>query len=331
MTDTLCSRLEKVVKRLPDKKAIIYFDGTTWRSLSYADFYKRIKSTANYIIQNSIASPAHSLGVPRRGVPGRPRDKSKIAIILENSPEWAIAYFSIVYAGYIAVPIDVQDSSENIKNILIDSEACGVFISDDIFDRLKPAIEPLNLKRLGVKREQPQVLLTGVQRQNWDSPLFTDIASLLYTSGTTAAAKGVILTHKNFISDFDSINLTGLCTENDKMVCCLPLFHTYSFMVTLILPLLTGASIIFTPSLKGEDLLSSIKDNRATIFVGVPELFAMIYKKIDQRINSINILLRIYLQKYTGFLVKNSDFLHPEAQGLTRLSQKGFLNWALQY
>ncbi|UCH12693.1 MAG: AMP-binding protein [Candidatus Omnitrophota bacterium] len=301
MADTLCSRLEKVVKRLPDKRAIIYFDGTTWRSLSYDGFYKRIKSTASYIIQNGIASPSHSPRVSRGGVQSRPTDKSKIAIILGNSPEWAIAYFSVIYSGCIAVPIDVQDSSENIKNILIDSEACGVFISDDIFDRLKPAIEPLNLKRFAVRPLERNSHSQGLT-PTVDSPLFTDIASLLYTSGTTAAAKGVILTHKNFISDFDSINLTGLCTEKDKMVCCLPLFHSYPFMINLVLPLLTGASVIFTPSLKGEDLLSSMKDNRATIFVGVPELFAMIYKKIAQKISSINILLRIFIKAISELL-----------------------------
>ncbi len=292
MADTLCSRLEEVVQRLSNKEALIYFDGTKWKSLSYADFYKRIKSTANYIIQNSIVSPSHSLGVSRRGVPSTPRDKSKIAIILGNSPEWAIAYFSIIYAGCIAVPIDVQDSSENIKNILIDSEAYGVFISDDIFDRLRPVLEPLNLKRLGKNWDRYNFLGKPASKKIVPVPIFTDIASLLYTSGTTAAAKGVILTHKNFISDFDSINLSGLCIEKDRMVCCLPLFHSYPFMVNLVLPLLTGATIIFSPSLKGEDLLSSIKDNNATILIGVPELFAMIYKKIFQKINSVNILLR---------------------------------------
>lgn len=278
MANTLNSRLDITIKRLPDKAAFIYFDGTIWKSLSYAGFYQKLQCLAGYLIQNNITN------------------KTKAAIILKNCPEWAIAYFSIIYAGCIAVPIDIQDSLENIKNILADCEVGCVFISKDELDRLKPVLILPNLKKTIVVEEIENILSKpSFQKENFPAIKDDDMASLLYTSGTTASSKGVMLTHKNFISNFDAINLTGLFTEKDRMVCCLPLFHSYPFMVNLISPLLTGASIIFAPSLKGEDLLSSVRGNNATVLVGVPELLSMIYKKIIQKMSSINILLRLIL------------------------------------
>ncbi len=278
MTDTLNSRLDKVVERLPDKEAIVYFDGTAWKKLTYKDFSQRLICTAEYLIRAGISS------------------KSKVAIILKSCPEWAICYFGIIYAGCIAVPLDVQDSSEGIKNILTDCGVSCVFVSSSELDRLKPALGPLDLKKIIVVEEIENIASKAFyQKQKLPDANYDDIASLLYTSGTTASAKGVMLTHKNFISDYDAVNLSGLCTEKDKIVCCLPLFHSYPFMINLIMPLLTGATIIFSPSLKGEDLVSSIRDNNATILVGVPELYSMIYKKIMQKINSINLLSRLFL------------------------------------
>ena len=111
MADTLNSRLDKVVERLPVKEALVYFDGTAWKSLPYKDFYHRIRCIADYLIQNNISN------------------KSKVAIILKSCPEWAICYFGIIYAGCTAVPVDMQDSSEGIKNILTDCGVSCVFIS----------------------------------------------------------------------------------------------------------------------------------------------------------------------------------------------------------
>ena len=206
MADTLNSRLDKVVERLPDKEALVYFDGTVWKSLPYKDFYHRIRCIAEHLIQTGIS------------------DKSKVAIILKSCPEWAICYFGIIYAGCIAVPVDMQDSAEGIKNILTDCGVSCVFISSSELDRLKPALEPLDLKKIIVVEEIENILSgASYQKQKLPAINYDDIASLLYTSGTTASAKGVMLTHKNFISDYDAVKLTGLCSEKDKIVCCLPL------------------------------------------------------------------------------------------------------------
>src|SRR3989338_10683200 len=115
----------------------------------------------------------------------------------------------------------------------------------------------------------------------------------LYTSGTTASPKGVMLTHKNFCSNFDSVSKVRIVNSKDNVVSLLPLHHSYPFMVTIILPLLIGAKITFLNSLKSEDLLKCLRETKGAILVGVPQLYHLLHKSILEKISKPETLLSL--------------------------------------
>jgi len=132
--------------------------------------------------------------------------------------------------------------------------------------------------------------------------LSEDIASILYTSGTTGTPKGVMLTHKNFCSNFQSIERAGMISEKDNMLSILPLHHSYPFMFTLIVPLFLQATVTYIGSLKKEDLLACLREARVTVLVGVPQVFYMFYKSIADELRKIPFLIRICFFAFTEML-----------------------------
>jgi long-chain acyl-CoA synthetase len=110
-----------------------------------------------------------------------------------------------------------------------------------------------------------------------------DLASIVFTSGTTGGMKGVMLTHKNFMSNVESIRRTVDADENDKIVLVLPMHHAFPFVVFL-----TGFSVGGTMTFEN-DLLrvrDRLEEAKPTIFLGVPALFELMYRAIVQRIES---------------------------------------------
>ncbi|MEI8176487.1 MAG: AMP-binding protein [Candidatus Omnitrophota bacterium] len=193
------------------------------------------------------------------------RSHDMVALVLENRPEWAIAYFGILLAGATAVPIDPQLTAQEIENLITDSGAKITFTKaniDEIFAQLKEAPQ---------ERVFPVVDLE-------------DPASLIYTSGTTALPKGVILTHKNFSANCRSLDSLGIFNANDGVISILPLHHSYAFMITLLLPLSVGASVTYIRALRPEEIRAAMQEASITVLVGVPQLFYLFHKGIMERI-----------------------------------------------
>ncbi|HSV43996.1 MAG TPA: AMP-binding protein, partial [Candidatus Bathyarchaeia archaeon] len=115
-----------------------------------------------------------------------------------------------------------------------------------------------------------------------------DVAAFFYTSGTTAQPKAVMLTHQNLLSNVDAIHKTGLVFEDDVVVSILPLHHTYAFTTTLLCPLLLGMTIAYPRSMASVDLLACMKQTCTTVFVGVPQIFAMIHRSIQEQISRLS-------------------------------------------
>lgn len=248
----------------------------------------------------------------------------RCALILENCPQWAMIYLGIIRAGMICVPLDPQLSRQEISNLITDSNSRVIFCSERIFlDKIKycmdvlpntffvilresagsdSAVKPqndridgfVNLVVLGAEniKENNTVDFSGIsdisaESVHWPEVSCEDTASLIYTSGTTALPKGVLLSHKNICSDFLSIDKMKLCIASDNILSILPLYHVYAFMVTLIVPLLLGIKITYCASFKPDKLAEIIKQSGVTLLVGVPQLFSMLYRVIEEKIEKI--------------------------------------------
>jgi long-chain acyl-CoA synthetase len=208
----------------------------------------------------------------------------RIAIVSENRPEWCASYIAAVGLGCIAVPIDIQLGSDEIRKLLIDSETKTAFCSNKTESNLLRSIEGTGIRKVNFDGKAILPLSRSVSPSFHQTVAPGDIASIIYTSGTTGKPKGVLLTHGNFCSDAAALIRVDLVTRNDNVLSVLPLHHTYPFMCTFLVPLFLGATITFGPGLKAPDLLAAIKENGVTVLVGVPRMFDMLSNGILSRI-----------------------------------------------
>jgi long-chain acyl-CoA synthetase len=223
------------------------------------------------------------------------------AICLENRPEWGIIYLGIMAAGLICVPFDTQLTGQEIENLINDCVAKVIFVSDTVFkakkiDKIKTGLNKIIILDLDIEKENliglAQVKAASREGVAWPEVIPEDIASLIYTSGTTGEPKGVMLTHKNFCSNFQSIYKLKLFSDKDNFISILPLHHCFPFIVTLIMPLLIRARITYASSLKTDELLTSIREAGVTVLAGVPQLFYMFYTQISAKMKKMPFLLK---------------------------------------
>ncbi|MDP2921415.1 MAG: AMP-binding protein [Candidatus Omnitrophota bacterium] len=240
--------------------------------ITYKDLYKRV---------NSLAFFLSSLGV---------RKSDRIAIILENRPEWPVIFFAVSFTGAIAVPIAPSSPHKDISLILSDSGARFAFIPEDnkeLREFLKSCkgIEKILTVPLSGMEETGKICEPVSIEQD-------DLAVLLYTSGTTEAPKGVMLTHKNLCANFHSIEKEKLFSKKDSMLSILPLFHSYALMTTLIVPVFSGLKIIYVAADWPERLGEYVKSSGSSILIGVPQVFSMMHARITRKIQELPGLLK---------------------------------------
>jgi long-chain acyl-CoA synthetase len=254
--------------------AFHYFDGQ-WKSILYHDFLTTTKSIASYLIKSGI----------RKG--------DRIAILSENRPEWCEAYLAISMTGGIAVPIDAQLGTAEIWNLLSDSAARTLFHSSKTAESIKETTDDvsashgLGLVRINFDSEEFRDICRTPELNSYPEVTGEDIASIIYTSGTTGIPKGVLLSHRNFCADVQAILQIDLIEPGDNFISILPYHHTYPFMGNLILPISSGLTVTFPPSLKGPELLATIREKGVTILVGVPQLLELIRNGIVNKIKHL--------------------------------------------
>ncbi len=224
----------------------------------------------------AVAAKLASIGVG----PG-----DRVVISGSNHPAWPIAYFGIVRAGAIAVPVDPGLEAPYLTNIARASGAKLALWDDGVERRggegTRAALPSLDVHDLqAFVDEAVELALTP--------PSFTvqgeSVASILYTSGTTGEPKGVMLSHKNFTSLIAALAPVFPLKETDRILSVLPLHHTFEFTCGLLLPLSRGARVIYLDELKPERLTEGLNQGRVTGMVGVPALWQLLERRIMARV-----------------------------------------------
>ncbi|WP_348652968.1 AMP-binding protein [uncultured Sulfurimonas sp.] len=229
----------------------------------------------------------------------------KVALLSENSPNWAVAYFSVTYFGAVIVPILPDFHTSDVHHIIRHSEAKAIFVSQ----KHQATIEEFENSALclAIKLDDLTIIneLTNHSylkkikqkihtKKEQTIPSEDDIAAILYTSGTTGNSKGVMLSHKNLVTNTLSTHSKIKILPSDVFLSILPLAHTLECTVGLLVPILHGSSVVYidkvpTPSV----LLKAFSIVKPTMMVSVPLIIEKIYK------NKI-------LPKFTGsFLMRN--------------------------
>ncbi|MCL5062553.1 MAG: AMP-binding protein, partial [Nitrospiraceae bacterium] len=303
MDNTIPSIFQSSAEKYRDRIAFNYFDPVRkltqieqapsklsngvdglWKAMTYEEFFLLSNNIASFLLSNGL----------NKG--------DRIAIVSENRPEWCASYMAILMCGGIAVPIDMQLGSDEIRNLLIDSETEIVFYSSKTEANVLKAVEGTEIK--GINFDRYQFTPPKSPPCQGGAVGGDDIASIIYTSGTTGKPKGVMLTHENFCSDAESVIQAKVVTHDDNVLSILPLHHTYPFMCTFIVPVFIGATVTFAPGLKAVELISTIKDKDITIVVSVPRLLEMIRNGIVSKIKEKKIVsgIVLWMMKLCGMM-----------------------------
>jgi len=277
-------------------------------------------------------------GLQAAGV--KPGDR--VLLLSENRPEWAMAYFGILKAGATAVPLDAAMTQAEIDNCARAANATLLLASPKQLDRLGLGLPVAQSRGPGVPQQpqaasrEPQAeraqlaavsLVTALRGAPEDSKLPPlkksaapdEVASLLFTSGTTGKPKGVLLTHRNLASM--AAKLAGLfdVRVGEGVLSVLPLHHTFEFSCGLLTPLTLGAEITYLDELTADRLAEALQANDITAMIGVPALWQLLHRRLTGEVASRPTAVRA--------AVEAAMALHGELRNRTDFNVGKLLFW----
>lgn len=262
--------------------------GGKWEQLTFDEVWRNA---------NDFAAGLVTLGL-KKG--------DRVAICCENGLDWTVAYYGMVLAGGVAVPLYTDLRAPEIQQ-LVQRVGAQFFVgSAAVLERLGdqiPKVERIiaiggTETRLGqpprfLRRARPGLLpfdqvaaaatpesRDAVERLHVEPD---DLANIVFTSGTTGGMKGVMLTNRNLMSNVQSIRSALQVDERDRLVLVLPLHHAFPFVVFLTAYTVGGEMTFENDLLRVRDRLAEAKP---TIFLGVPALFELMYRAIIGRMEA---------------------------------------------
>jgi acyl-CoA synthetase (AMP-forming)/AMP-acid ligase II len=266
--------LESSAEQYAYNKAVIYLDGR----INYIELERSSNKLANHFIANGI----------------KPSDR--VAILLNSSINYVIAYFAILKAGAVVVGLNTDTTSRILKSTLLDCSASAIVIDSRQGHHLADIIEELDHLNVMVieghyeKFEKRKALacahffeiqLNGDARRPEIPRMPNDLAQIIYTSGTTGNPKGVTLSHRNLEANTDSIVEYLNLTYKDKVMAILPFFYSYGNSLLLTHIRVGGSLVIDTRFAYPNVILETMSRERVTGFSGVPSNFAILMHKSD--------------------------------------------------
>jgi len=310
---TIPELFDITAKRFPEHAAFTVYSPQRV-SLSYRE--------ANAMIKG-IAASLDSLNLE----PG-----AKIALTGKNSPEWAVAYLSIVEAGAVVVPIDYQLTLAETVNLIKASDAQALFVDEEKHAELATACPGLSKVFSLYEGGENYVYGLASGEKSAGAPRYKakaeDLAAILFTSGTTGTPKGVMLTHANFVSDclLAQDNLTVYST--DVFYALLPIHHSYTMLSVFIEAISTGAEIVFGKKMVVKQILKDLKEAHVTMFLGVPLLFNKLLNGILKGIREKGMLASgaiAVMMWFSGF-VKKAFHVNPGKKLFNAVLEKASLS-----
>lgn len=267
---TLAEYLNHSLSAFGNNKAYSIING---ESITFNEFGKRIESLINLYDENGIKIGA------------------KIALLGGSMPNWPVAYMATTTSSRIIVPLLPDFTAFEIANILEHSGCKAIIISKRLIYKLSDAmrekleyiicLDTLELLKVPADNnlENTDAKAPVTEKIERKTPKPEDIASIIYTSGTSGKSKGVILTHNNITSNLQMIYKLYPVDQNDVFLSILPLSHAYECTIGMLYPMTEGSSVYYldgapTPSL----LMPALKKVRPSIMLSVPLIVEKIYK-----------------------------------------------------
>jgi len=222
----------------------------------------------------------------------------RVAIYCVNSDAFAMTYLGIIKAGATVVPINLLLTPPEITYLLNDSQAKAVFYHE-AFDKVVEAVRDTTPSvekfiRIGQSQAESRDLqFFDIIKKPGAAPNITfepasDLAAILYTSGTTGKPKGAMLTHHNLASNTLSVLETvKMIPGEDVLVAVLPMFHAFAATVCMLTPLLRGLTILPVVKFDPELLANTIADGGGTILCAVPSMYSVMLNMNEEQTKKI--------------------------------------------
>jgi len=240
----------------------------------------------------------------------------RIALIAKPRAAWATSFFAVLRCGAVVVPLDPELQRGEIERILREAEVKGIVASGSKIEAVQSFRSELPNKPFVVSMDRVHdekvlfldALLLGkneLPRAEIDP---SKLAILMYTSGTTGNAKGAMLTHANISSNALSAAKLVDLMPNDDFLSIVPWNHIYGLTITLVTPMVVGATTTYTPV--DRNLAQVMKAAHPTIILGVPKLYNVLYGRVMGSIRESAVKRAIYRSSPTlmGKLVKRKLF-----------------------
>lgn len=224
----------------------------------------------------------------------------RIIIIGENTYYWYVSYFSILCGVGIAVPVDKELPNNEIENVIKRSHAAAVIYSKkkkDAIDKIKDNLPMVKYFIEMNSDDGVQGRDVGIEHVIAEGKKLTDAGNteymdveidpeefkfLIFTSGTTSQAKGVMLCHRNLAENVNAVSKYVKLYERDRFFSVLPLHHTYESSIGALLPFANGSSVAICGGLRY--IVPDMQESKPTAMLAVPLLVESLYKKINQSI-----------------------------------------------
>lgn len=247
------------VKRNGSRPFLTDFDGPhgTKQSYTYQQVLENVEKLAKWMISNGL----------KKG--------DRVAVMGKNSPEWVVVYLATLFASGIIIPVDNGLHEPDVINVVNTAEPSFVFCDDErapFYNNNFPSLKTFSLN--SADKETYIYKLSALNDVAYNEPATeNDTAAILFTSGTTGKPKGVMLSHKNLISDGYIAQMNFNHYNTDVFYALLPIHHAYTMQAAFINPLESGASIVFGKSMAVSKMLKELKEGKITVMLGVPLLY----------------------------------------------------------
>ncbi|MHB8845112.1 MAG: long-chain-fatty-acid--CoA ligase [Nitrospirota bacterium] len=304
-TRPLDQMLAEQARQIP-RKTFVKFEG---KKYSYRDMDRAASVFAAFLAERGL----------KRG--------ERIALLSCNCWEYIAAYFGIIRSGGVVLPVNNLLTHEEVDFILQDAGVTMVFYDAEC----SATVQKLMQREQGTR--QYQALSEIARRPTGQLPAFPvsaidDVSTILYTSGTTGRPKGALLTHRNITANALAASEVIHISPKDRFVVFLPLFHSFTYTVCVVLPLLRGAMLSLLPGVRPfQRVVKSLILDRITLFVAIPTVYKILAEKDMPFIIKLLLNLRLCVSGAAPLPVKvirefEAAFKVPllEGYGLTEAS-----------
>ena len=269
---TLPEMFEITAERFPDRNCLTVFEPDRI-TLTYRETLAAIKKLAGWLTAHGVKKGTH------------------IAVSGKNSSEWAIVYLAALYAGGTIIPIDYGLHTYEIASLLKTAKPLFFFVDEEKYDYFMEESKTQSFigEVYSLNGNHADRYVYNLQAEPLAAyfPLReTDTAAILFTSGTMGNPKGVMLSHRNIVSDCYIAQSHLTIFESDIFYALLPIHHSYTMVAVFIEAISVGAEIVFGKSLVVSRMLRELKEGKITMLLGVPLLFNKLLAGIMKGVRS---------------------------------------------